>query len=69
MREEKKKIKKNKYYFKKKLNELRKPFMSSPSNYWRNKAGGLSKLEMEEPLLRENKSRFDLFPIRYKEIW
>lgn len=33
------------------------------------KAGGLSKLEMEEPLLRENKNRFVLFPIQHKEIW
>lgn len=33
------------------------------------KAGGLSKLEMEEPLLMENKNRFVLFPIQHKEIW
>jgi ribonucleoside-diphosphate reductase beta chain len=33
------------------------------------KAGGLSKLELEEPLLKENKNRFVLFPIQHKEIW
>jgi len=33
------------------------------------KAGGLSKLELQEPLLKENPSRFVLFPIQHKEIW
>lgn len=33
------------------------------------KQGGLSKLEMEEPLLKENKSRFVLFPIQHRDIW
>merc|ERR1719424_1848744 len=30
---------------------------------------GLSKLEQEETLLKENKSRFVLFPIQHKNIW
>jgi ribonucleotide reductase beta subunit family protein with ferritin-like domain len=30
---------------------------------------GLSKLEQEEVLLKENKSRFVLFPIQHKNIW
>lgn len=32
-------------------------------------AKGLSELEMKEPVLKENKSRFVLFPIQHKEIW
>lgn len=30
---------------------------------------GLSELELQEPLLKENKQRFVLFPIQHKEIW
>jgi len=33
------------------------------------KVGALSKLELEEPLLKPNTGRFVLFPIQHKEIW
>jgi ribonucleoside-diphosphate reductase subunit M2 len=54
------------------LKELSKNLLEVPSTRPENTGNEckqLADLREDEPLLRENPSRFVLFPIKYKDIW